>query len=36
MQDVAIIANEEDTVNDAIGRALERACSQLDLPVGHA
>ncbi|REJ87715.1 MAG: GAF domain-containing protein [Planctomycetota bacterium] len=36
MQDVAIIANEADSVNDAIRRALERVCSQLDWPVGHA
>ena len=36
MQDVAVIANEADSVNDALRRALERVCSQLGWPVGHA
>ena len=35
MQDAAVIANEADSAEDALHRALERVCSQLNWPVGH-
>lgn len=36
LQDVAVIANEAESVEDALRRALARVCSQLGWPVGHA
>ncbi|REJ82684.1 MAG: GAF domain-containing protein [Planctomycetota bacterium] len=35
MQDVAVIANEADSVEDALRMALERVGSRLNWPVGH-
>lgn len=36
MQDVAVIANEAQTVREALSKALDRICRELHWPVGHA